>query len=62
MDENTHVIPGKGWSAALLFSMAISALYLYLFYRWFALADRYYLFLYYHDMGPWFKLHPYLAM
>ena len=25
---------------------------LWLFYRWFAVADRYHVFLYYHDMGP----------
>jgi len=52
MDENSHVVAGKGWPAALLFSVAISVLYLYLFYHWFAVADRYNLFLYYHDMGP----------
>jgi hypothetical protein len=52
MVENTHVGEGKGWPAALLFAMAISALYLYLFYHWFAVADRYNLFLYYHNMRP----------
>ena len=56
MDENTHVVARKGWSAALPFSVTISVLYLYLFYRWFSVADRYNLFLYYHDMGRWSRI------
>jgi hypothetical protein len=37
---------------ALLYALPVTALVLYLFYYWFAIADRYFVFLYYHDMGP----------
>lgn len=52
MSELDTVKRRKSWSLALPFSALIAALYLYFFTRWFALADRYNLFLYYHDMGP----------
>jgi hypothetical protein len=35
----------------LLFAASVSLLVVGLFYYWFALADRYFIFLYYHDMG-----------
>lgn len=44
-----------GWMRrrlALLYALPVTALVLSLFYTWFAIADRYFVFLYYHDMGP----------
>ena len=40
------------WYAAWLHALPVTALVLYLFYYWFAIADRYIVFLYYHNMGP----------
>jgi len=40
------------WKMALLCAIPISLLVLGLFYYWFAVADRYFIFLYYHNMGP----------
>ena len=40
------------WGRALLFGTGAALLILILFGYWFALADRYVIFLYYHDMGP----------
>lgn len=42
----------RAWLAALPLATIILFIYLYLFYRWFALANRYNIFLYFHDMGP----------
>ena len=39
------------WKMALLCAIPISLLVLGLFYYWFAVADRYFIFLYYHNMG-----------
>jgi len=41
-----------GKRAAILHTLPVTALDLSLFTYWFAFADRYRLFLYYHDMGP----------
>ncbi len=41
-----------GWVRASLYAAPIVVLMLGLFYDWFAVADRYIVFLYYHDMGP----------
>jgi hypothetical protein len=40
------------WQRALAHAAPIALLLLTLFYYWFAIADRYFVFLYYHDMGP----------
>jgi hypothetical protein len=40
------------WGKALLFGTGVALLILNLFGYWFTLADRYVIFLYYHDMGP----------
>lgn len=40
------------WKMALLCAIPVSLLVLGLFYYWFAVADRYSIFLYYHNMGP----------
>jgi hypothetical protein len=42
----------KLWRSALLHALPVAALILTLFYYWFAVADRYIVFLYNHDMGP----------
>lgn len=39
------------WQLAFLFAVPVSLLVVSLFYYWFAVADRYFIFLYYHDMG-----------
>ena len=46
--------PGRlrSWRAVLLHALPIVALILTWFYYWFAIADRYVVFLYNHDMGP----------
>jgi hypothetical protein len=44
--------PRWRWRSALLHALPVMALVLYLFYHWFAIADRHIVFLYYHDMGP----------
>ncbi len=41
----------REWKAALLCAVPLSLLVLGLFYYWFGIADRYFIFLYYHDMG-----------
>jgi hypothetical protein len=40
------------WRSLLLHALPITALVFGLMTRWFALGDRYIIFLYYHDMGP----------
>jgi hypothetical protein len=40
------------WRRALVFALPATVLVLSLFFYWFATADRYFVFLYYHDMGP----------
>ena len=40
------------WLAATPFALAITFFQLSLFAYWFGAADRYRIFLYYHDMGP----------
>jgi hypothetical protein len=42
----------KPWRPALWHALPATALLLALFYYWFAIADRYTIFLYNHDMGP----------
>ena len=42
----------KTWASALVFALLISILVLAAFTYWFVIADRYIVFLYYHDMGP----------
>jgi hypothetical protein len=43
----------------LCFAVPIVALVIALFYTWFAVLDRYQVFLYYHDMGPGFDTTPF---
>lgn len=41
----------REWKAALLCAIPVALLVLGLFYYWFGIADRYFIFLYHHDMG-----------
>jgi hypothetical protein len=52
--EPTFIAPADRprWRSALLHALPVAALVLALFYYWFAVADRYIVFLYNHDMGP----------
>jgi uncharacterized membrane protein (DUF485 family) len=47
LDDNTG-----SWGRALIFGLPAAGLILALFAYWFAFADRYVIFLYFHDMGP----------
>ena len=54
--NSAHTIAGQPghvarWQTALLYALPVSLLVLGLFYYWFAVADRYFVFLYYHPMG-----------
>ena len=40
------------WWPSLLVALPVTAIVLCLYYYWFAVADRYIVFLYYHNMGP----------
>jgi hypothetical protein len=42
----------KRWCGAVLFALPVVVAILAAEYTWFAVADRYIVFLYYHDMGP----------
>jgi hypothetical protein len=46
------LIDRSGWRSVLLHALPLAALVLGLFTYWFAIADRYFVFLYYHNMGP----------
>jgi len=46
----------------LMFAVPVVALVLYLFYLWFGVFDRYFIFLYYHDMGQGFDTSPFGAV
>jgi hypothetical protein len=48
-----------GWRLELLLAAPIVAFVLYLFYVWFAIRDRYQIFLYFHNMGPGFDTTPF---
>lgn len=41
----------RAWRHAALFAVPIVAFLLFLYYHWFAVRDRYFIFLYFHDMG-----------
>jgi len=51
-DGPSELMHLRAWRPALVHALPISALVLCLIYYWFAIADRYSVFLYYHDMGP----------
>jgi len=52
----------RAWVAAMFYAGPIIALVLYLTYTWFAVRDRYEIFLYFHDMGPGFDTAPFGRM
>ena len=47
-----HELRIQLWWEALPHALPVTALVIGLFYYWFAVADRYIVFLYYHNMGP----------
>jgi hypothetical protein len=51
-DTSSNLTGWTAWRSALLHALPVAALVLYLFYYWFAIADRYVIFLYWHYMGP----------
>ncbi len=51
-DTSSNLTGWTAWRSALLHTLPVAALVLYLFYYWFAIADRYVIFLYWHYMGP----------
>jgi hypothetical protein len=50
---------GKAWQRTLPFATGIVTLVSYLFYVWYAVADRYFIFLYFHEMGLGFDTTPF---
>ncbi len=52
MDNPSTDLTEKAWRGALLLALPTAVLLLALFGYWFGMADRYTVFLYYHDMGP----------
>jgi len=57
--DSTDLASFKAWQVELLFAVPIVAFVIYLFYTWFAVLDRYFIFLYFHDMGPGFDTMPF---
>jgi protein-S-isoprenylcysteine O-methyltransferase Ste14 len=49
----------RAWRQELLFAAPIVAFVMVLFYIWFAVLDRYFVFLYYHQMGSGFDTAPF---
>jgi hypothetical protein len=57
--DSTNPTGFRVWRVELLFAAPIVAFVIYLFYTWFAVRDRYLIFLYSHDMGPGFDTTPF---
>ena len=55
----TNVIGLRAWQVELFFAVPIVAFVISLFYTWFAVLDRYFIFLYHHNMGPGFDTTPF---
>jgi len=52
MENDISRRAGGKWFFALLVALPVTIFILYLLYHWFGLADRNFIFLYYHDMSP----------
>lgn len=52
----------RPWLNALPYALPIVALVAFLYVRWFAVLDRYFIFLYYHDMGAGHDTSPFGAV
>ncbi|MEL7672273.1 MAG: hypothetical protein AAGU78_00905 [Chloroflexota bacterium] len=50
--ESVHWPDAATWRKSFVFAAPTVALLLALYYHWFATRDRYFIFLYFHDMGP----------
>ena len=57
--QRSAFVVSRAWQTELIFAAPIVALVVYLFYTWFAVRDRYFIFLYFHDMGPGFDTTPF---
>jgi hypothetical protein len=57
--DSTNLTGFKAWRVEAIFALPIIAFVIYLFYLWFAVLDRYFIFLYFHDMGPGFDTTPF---
>jgi hypothetical protein len=57
--SSAHKAPLNVWQTELLFAIPVVGLVLYLFYIWYAVSDRYFMFLYFHNMGPGFDTSPF---
>ena len=57
--DSTNLTGFKTWQTELLFAVPIVAFVIYLFHTWFAVLDRYFIFLYFHNMGPEFDTTPF---
>lgn len=49
----------KVWQTEVLFAVPIVALVIYLFYTWFAVLNRYLIFLYFYNQGPGYDTSPF---
>lgn len=57
--KSTDLAGFKARQIELFFVIPIVAFVIYLFYTWFAVLDRYFIFLYFHDMGSGFDTTPF---
>ncbi|MBN1119514.1 MAG: hypothetical protein JXJ17_00425 [Anaerolineae bacterium] len=57
--ETGHRFSIKAWRTEILFAVPIVALVITLYYTWFAVRDRYQIFLYFHNMGAGFDTSPF---
>ena len=47
------------WWREVMFALPVLALVIYLYYTWFAVSNRYTMFLYFHDVGARFDTTPF---
>jgi len=57
--ESPRRITFRTWRTELLFAIPVVSLVGWLFYSWYAVRNRYQIFLYFHDMGPGFDTTPF---
>lgn len=57
--DSTNSAGLKAWQVELAFAVPIVAFVIFLFYTWFAVLDRYFIFLCFHNMGPGFDTTPF---
>ena len=57
--ESPRRITFRTWRTELLFAIPVVSLVAWLFYSWYAVRNRYLIFLYFHDMGSGFDTSPF---